>query len=93
MVSLFIHFLITFSSANSWAFVRSNTKICCVLNQLCNKALNATIGEERRFVQFSVCPDFRMVENLIPKHCMKDMSSCPHFGYGETYIQISDPLT
>uniref|UniRef100_A0A8R1TY48 Ubiquitin-protein ligase E3B n=1 Tax=Onchocerca volvulus TaxID=6282 RepID=A0A8R1TY48_ONCVO len=53
MVSLFIHFLITFSSANSWAFVRSNTKICCVLNQLCNKALNATIGEERRFVQFS----------------------------------------
>uniref|UniRef100_A0A0R3S056 Ubiquitin-protein ligase E3B n=1 Tax=Elaeophora elaphi TaxID=1147741 RepID=A0A0R3S056_9BILA len=52
-ISLFVHFLITFSSANSWAFVRNNGEICCVLNQLGNKALNATIGEELRYIQFS----------------------------------------
>ncbi|KAL4003660.1 HECT-domain (ubiquitin-transferase) family protein [Acanthocheilonema viteae] len=52
-ISLFIHFLITFSSANSWAFVQNNAEICCVLNQLGNKALNATIGEELRYIQFS----------------------------------------
>ncbi|KAM3722651.1 Ubiquitin-protein ligase E3B [Dirofilaria immitis] len=53
MVSLFIHFLITFSCSNSWAFVRSNSEICCVLNQLGNKALNTTIGDELRYIQFS----------------------------------------
>ncbi|KAK6102329.1 HECT-domain (ubiquitin-transferase) family protein [Brugia pahangi] len=53
MISLFIHFLITFSSANSWAFVRNNAEICCALNQLGNKALTTTIGEELRYIQFS----------------------------------------
>uniref|UniRef100_A0A915Q147 HECT-type E3 ubiquitin transferase n=1 Tax=Setaria digitata TaxID=48799 RepID=A0A915Q147_9BILA len=52
-VSLFIHFLITFSSANSWAFVRGNSRVCSVLNQLGNKALNAAIGEKLRYIQFS----------------------------------------
>ncbi|VDM09003.1 unnamed protein product, partial [Wuchereria bancrofti] len=52
-ISLFIHFLITFSSANSWAFVRNNAEICCALNQLGNKALTTTIGEELRYIQFS----------------------------------------
>ncbi|CAG9533224.1 unnamed protein product [Cercopithifilaria johnstoni] len=52
-ISLFIHFLITFSSANSWAFVRNNAEICSVFNQLGNKALNTTIGEELRYIQFS----------------------------------------
>lgn len=66
-ISLFIHFLITFSSANSWAFVRNNAEICCVLNQLGNKALSATIGEELRYIQFSVRPNFYMIENLVPK--------------------------
>lgn len=55
---MFIHFLITFSSANGWAFVRNNAEICYVLNQLGNKALNATIGEELRYIQFSVGPTF-----------------------------------
>uniref|UniRef100_A0A915CEU8 Ubiquitin-protein ligase E3B n=2 Tax=Parascaris univalens TaxID=6257 RepID=A0A915CEU8_PARUN len=48
-ISLFIHFVVTFSSCNSWMIVRNNTQVTSVLNQMCNRTLSSTLSESRRY--------------------------------------------
>ncbi|VDK58832.1 unnamed protein product [Anisakis simplex] len=53
-ISLFVHFLVTFSSCNSWALVRENAQISAVLNQMCNKTLSSSISEPKNFISLTV---------------------------------------
>lgn len=54
MVVLLVHFLVTFSSCNSWALVSNNVQISTVLNQMCKKALNLSLADESQYAALSV---------------------------------------